>query len=337
MKLKRILLLLLTLTLISCNTATVSEDTDEAYESELSDEVEVNETINLTDLITSGKSEDTNIYEHTDCLYFFESTRYHDGQYHYEDSESYLEYIENGDYPYFSYYLDVGTALETYITEDGNINVAIVGSAFGAHQDFLVSTYEDEIWLTAYWGEGGDVVIPNGVTRICASSFMEYPYEITSIYIPDSVTVIESNAFATRYRDDTLKEVRMSSNIEYIGYNAFGMQTALEKVYFDELPDHTVIIDNHAFAGCSSLTEFQMPESFLLGENVFLPQSYWKSYVSYPLSDDRVPLDDIHEKYSEFYGTYTGGEYREAHNNLETRIDRQVKPSTSGTYKIYIP
>lgn len=139
---------------------------------------------------------------------------------------------------------------------------------------FLVEYNEDGlVVLTWYRGEGGEVIIPDGIQVIGNGAFDGVLYyenisrffpkykAITSVYIPDTVTVISDYAFQYLVSaKDGLHTVRMSSNIEYIGKAAFASNHYLEKVTFDALPEHTVRIADEAFCYCESLTEITLPD-----------------------------------------------------------------------------
>ena len=145
--------------------------------------------------------------------------------------------------------------------------------------------------LADYRGEGGDVIIPDGIQVIGHGAFDGVLYyenisrflpkhkTITSVYIPDTVTVISDYAFQYLVSaKDGLHTVRMSSNIEYIGKAAFASNHYLEKVTFDALPEHTVRIADEAFCYCESLTEITLPDSVLMGKDVFISTPFEETY-----------------------------------------------------------
>ena len=157
---------------------------------------------------------------------------------------------------------------------------------------FLVEYNEDGlVVLTRYRGEGGEVIIPDGIQVIGNGAFDGVLYyenisrffpkykTITSVYIPDTVTVISDYAFQILVSaKDGLHTVRMSSNIEYIGKAAFASNHYLEKVTFDALPEHTVRIADEAFCYCESLTEITLPDSVLMGKDVFIGTPFDETY-----------------------------------------------------------
>ena len=136
----------------------------------------------------------------------------------------------------------------------------------------------------------GDLVIPEGVTRIGSAAF-EFCREITSLTIPDSVTSIENEAFLfcnirrinyagniagwcamrgvtniSRYSDFKLiidgKEITgelvIPNSVTSIGNSAFSGCTGLAAV---TIPDSVTSIGNGAFSGCTGLTSITIPNS----------------------------------------------------------------------------
>lgn len=87
--------------------------------------------------------------------------------------------------------------------------------------------------LIGYYGEGGDIVIPNTVTMIGPEAFKDND-NVTSVTIPGSVQVI--------------------------GYNAFEGCTELERIIFSDPVDGAdLIIRVSAFINCPKLKECQIP------------------------------------------------------------------------------
>lgn len=97
----------------------------------------------------------------------------------------------------------------------------------------LIGAHIEDGQLLGYYGEGGDIVIPNTVTAIASEAFKDND-NVTSVTIPGSV--------------------------QLIGYYAFDGCTALEKVIFSDPVDGadlTIRID--AFANCPKLSEAEIP------------------------------------------------------------------------------
>lgn len=80
--------------------------------------------------------------------------------------------------------------------------------------------------LTKYVGNGGDVVIPDGVTSIGAKAFYECS-EVTSITFPNTVTDIGDYAF---YRCTSITNLVIPSSVKRIGDYAFAECTSLQTV-----------------------------------------------------------------------------------------------------------
>ena len=87
--------------------------------------------------------------------------------------------------------------------------------------------------LQGYYGDGGDIVLPNTVTSIAGEAFKNND-NVTSITIPGSVSSI--------------------------GYSAFEGCTALEKVVFSDPKDGAELtIRVNAFQDCTKLSDITIP------------------------------------------------------------------------------
>ena len=82
--------------------------------------------------------------------------------------------------------------------------------------------------LKKYVGEGGDVVIPDGVSVIDWRLFAENE-SITSVVIPNSVTRIEREAF---YKSNIESITMPSNSVNFFGYDCFGECRKLKSVIF---------------------------------------------------------------------------------------------------------
>lgn len=124
-------------------------------------------------------------------------------------------------------------------------------SAASPEEDFVVSNNI----LTDYSGNGGDIVIPEGVVKIDGLAFQKND-NITSLVIPKGCTKIDFSAF---YECTALKTVTFEGDMEAVGMMSFCGCTSLERVTFKG----SVIDDNpndiesglsfNAFMGCKNL------------------------------------------------------------------------------------
>ncbi len=143
--------------------------------------------------------------------------------------------------------------------------------------------------LSAYNGNGGHVVIPDGVTKIADGVFKNKKQSsggitivngsgannilgksdtaskavLTGVTIPDSVIEIGNEAF---YGCEQLAEISMGASVKKIGDGAF-FNCAFSKI---DVPTCLEVIGAGAFERCASLTAFAIPESVKsIGESAF--------------------------------------------------------------------
>lgn len=113
-------------------------------------------------------------------------------------------------------------------------------------------SYENYNFYVNNQAIGGDIVIPDGVTRIGDYAFIG-DTNITTIKIPDSVTYIGDYAF---YYCTGIKSVELSDSLTYIGNYAFSY------CWFTNIsiPDSVTTIGDSAFSYCEL-------DSISIGEN----------------------------------------------------------------------
>lgn len=108
--------------------------------------------------------------------------------------------------------------------------------------------------LEKYNGNGGDVIVPDGVTSIGDSAFC-FCRSLASITIPDSVTQIGEDAF---YWCSELTCITIPDSVIHIGEGAFVSCTSLVNI---TIPNRVTGIRRYAFDGCSGLTSITIPDS----------------------------------------------------------------------------
>lgn len=116
------------------------------------------------------------------------------------------------------------------------------------------------IW-TAYRGEGGDIVIPEGVEVIGDPFGSEGDVDksaITSITILGSVTEINGGITGLFCGFTSLTSVTLQEGVTSIGDETFSGCTSLTNV---SLPDGLTEIGACAFADCTDLASIVIPES----------------------------------------------------------------------------
>ena len=117
--------------------------------------------------------------------------------------------------------------------------------------------------LLKYNGFGGEIVIPEGVTRIANNVFAGNT-AVTGIVLPSTLKEIGSSAF----NGSGLTSISFPSSIKTIGHNAFQNCASLTSVTFPEEGEITIL--NSTFQG-TPLTNIDIPVSVkAIGYNAFL-------------------------------------------------------------------
>ena len=127
--------------------------------------------------------------------------------------------------------------------------------------------------LKEYKGQGGDVVIPEGVTSINEGAFYKCS-SLTSIVIPEGVTSIGDWAFNGC---SSLTSVVIPKGVTSIGDSAFAGCSSLTSIV---IPKGVTSIGTGAFSSCSSLTSVVIPEGVTsIGAEAFFGCSSLASVV----------------------------------------------------------
>lgn len=124
--------------------------------------------------------------------------------------------------------------------------------------DFEFILNNTAVIVTRYNGTAADVTIPSRykgkpVTAIGTDAFLGL--NITSVTIPDSVTVIHSRAFSDCRK---LTNINIPSSITFIGNYAFSNCESLTSI---TIPSSVTSIEEAAFSGCSKLSSISIPDS----------------------------------------------------------------------------
>lgn len=103
--------------------------------------------------------------------------------------------------------------------------------------------------------------LPSTVVTIGKNAF--YRTTLTSVVIPDGVSLISSYAF---YGCESLTDVTFGKRVSVIDEKAFHNCKSLK---LTALPEQVTRIGDYAFMNCTSITSIFIPKTTLLGENSF--------------------------------------------------------------------
>ena len=114
--------------------------------------------------------------------------------------------------------------------------------------------------LKKYVGPGGNVVVPEGVTKIGESScYGDHAFSncesLQSITLPKSIIKIEESAF---FNCKNLQSITLPKDVISIGSHAFSNCSSLRSI---TLPESVTKIERAAFSDCSSLRSITLSEN----------------------------------------------------------------------------
>jgi len=126
-------------------------------------------------------------------------------------------------------------------------------------KDFVIEDYV----IIGYLGNGGDVIIPEGITAIGTQVFA-FNNTIISVTIPEGVTTIGKGAFTFC---ENLETVVLPTTLETIEKGAFAFCDVLTGI---EIPESVTELGVGAFSGCVSLGEVYVSDNVtVIGEDAF--------------------------------------------------------------------
>ena len=130
-------------------------------------------------------------------------------------------------------------------------------------KDGILYSRKDMRALRCLTTASGSIVIPDGITGIDSDAFASCT-QITSVTIPDSVTTIGSSAFSGC---TGLTSITIPDSVTTIGSSAFSGCTSLASV---TIPNSVTTIGSSAFSSCTSLTSITIPDSVTkIGSSAF--------------------------------------------------------------------
>ncbi len=145
---------------------------------------------------------------------------------------------------------------------------AVTGNEASAPPADYVSTAENELYVyeiytsyikvMEYLGEETEVTVPSiidGKPVKAIGSLCFFQKGVTSVTIPESVTVIDESAF---YYADVLTSITIPDTVQSIGMRAFGWCNSLESV---TLGSGITEIPDYCFNHCAALTSLSIPEN----------------------------------------------------------------------------
>ncbi len=142
-----------------------------------------------------------------------------------------------------------------------------------AKQEHVFGIFNER--LQKYYGPGGDLVIPEGVSNIDSWAFKDRK-TVTSVIIPKGVQEIGEGAF---WRCNGLTSVTIPDSVERIGDDAFHGCKSLISV---TVPKKVTRIGSHTFYNCNSLTSVTFLGDINSIENLAFKNCYKLKRVTIP-------------------------------------------------------
>lgn len=161
--------------------------------------------------------------------------------------------------PKLTIHAQAGSYAASYARRNG-LSLLVIGEesapVAGGSDDFVI---ENGV-LTQYLGDGGDVVIPDGVTAIAPMAFYGC-LSLTGVTIPEGVTNVSFSGCSN------LTRITLPNSIKSFGYGDFFNCSSLAEL---TIPESVTQIGKEAFYNCSSLKKLVIPGSVKeLEEEVF--------------------------------------------------------------------
>lgn len=131
------------------------------------------------------------------------------------------------------------------------------------------TSYEDDnLKIVQYLGDETEVSIPDNIDGFTVKTIGREAFykneKLTSVFIPNTVTVIEYSAFSGC---KNLENIKFSESLISIFTDAFSYCTSLKNIIF---PESLLYIESSAFRGCSNLENFLFPKGLkTIGSGAF--------------------------------------------------------------------